>query len=223
MAGCDRPSVARRMCGKHYRSWLDRTPPSEREPAPRFQRDFWAFVAKRHTHGCWRWTGPTDPSGYGRWSKIFAHRHSWTLAHGAIPTGMWVLHHCDNKPCVNPAHLYLGTVVENTQDAVERGRNYRPPRKTHCASGHEISGDNLRVVRSKRGEKHICRMCDNVRSGDRQRAARAARGLQKTRLSDDERTRIRTMRDAGALQREIAATLGRGIATVRRHLREMAT
>jgi hypothetical protein len=50
------------------------------------------------------------------------HRFAWELAYGPIPDGLWVLHHCDNPPCVNIDHLYLGTVKDNTADMMRRGR-----------------------------------------------------------------------------------------------------
>jgi len=66
------------------------------------------------------------PNGYGQfWSGergTGAHRFSYVLANGAVPAGMNVLHHCDNPPCVRPDHLYVGTQVENTGDALARGR-----------------------------------------------------------------------------------------------------
>lgn len=87
---------------------------------------FWAKVQK--TDGCWLWTAGTR-SGYGtlrsggkRGPMIQAHRLSWELANGPMPQGAHILHSCDNKLCVNPAHLRPGTQADNTQDAIERGR-----------------------------------------------------------------------------------------------------
>jgi len=174
--GCHRGGkLTRGMCAKHYRYWLDHTPPADRPVAPRFARNFWDSVRKTHARGCWVFTGPTVGRGHGMWGRVLAHRHSWSLANGPIPEGMWVLHHCDNPPCVNPMHLYLGTIRENTDDAVARGRNYIPPRKTVCGAGHPLAGENLRIVNSKQGTIRRCRLCDNRRVAAFARAKRAAR------------------------------------------------
>lgn len=79
--------------------------------------------------GCHVWTGPVDKKGYGRISRgpasegiVTTHRAAWIVAHGPIPDGMWVLHHCDNPPCCNPAHLFLGTHEDNMRDMATKGR-----------------------------------------------------------------------------------------------------
>jgi hypothetical protein len=76
--------------------------------------------------GCWEWLGALSPKGYGtiihNGKEIKAHRASYALYSGDIPNGLWVLHTCDNRKCVNPDHLYLGTIKENVRDAVIRNR-----------------------------------------------------------------------------------------------------
>lgn len=81
---------------------------------------------------CWEWTAATYGGGYGligeggRKSKsIPAHRQSWLMHKGPIPIGVWVLHKCDVKRCVNPAHLFLGTRSDNVEDMVKKGRHGR--------------------------------------------------------------------------------------------------
>jgi hypothetical protein len=76
--------------------------------------------------GCWEWQGYRHPNGYGRVSWLgkvqWAHRVVWQLCFGDIPDDLWVLHHCDNPPCCNPEHLFLGTPKDNTQDSIRKGR-----------------------------------------------------------------------------------------------------
>lgn len=79
-------------------------------------------------HWCWWWTGAIrdEKRGYGyvkvRGKNIAAHRRAWELANGPIPEGMMVCHRCDNRLCVNPEHLYLGTASHNARDMTIRNR-----------------------------------------------------------------------------------------------------
>lgn len=87
---------------------------------------FWDRVEFGHPSECWPWPYYKVLSGYGqlRFSgKSFqAHRIIWEELHGKIPDGMCILHTCDNPPCVNPAHLFLGTKLDNTKDMISKGR-----------------------------------------------------------------------------------------------------
>ena len=76
--------------------------------------------------GCWNWTKTLSNTGYARISRSgkydLAHRASYETFVGKIPTGLWVLHRCDNRRCINPAHLFLGTREDNVADMVAKGR-----------------------------------------------------------------------------------------------------
>lgn len=93
-------------------------------PAANSAPDFWRRVDQ--SGDCWVWTGTSLDAGYGRigWrgEKVIASRLAYELTVGPIPDGMWVLHRCDNPPCVNPEHLFLGTRQDNIDDMVAKGR-----------------------------------------------------------------------------------------------------
>ena len=140
---------------------------------------FMAKVDKRGDNECWNWKGSDDGHGYGEFwfegKKWKAPRFSWVLNNGVpIPKGLLVCHKCDNPSCVNPNHLFLGTMSDNIMDCVKKGRHPHPIGKgnsTHCPQGHPYSGDNLYV--SPRGERR-CRTCQRVYSR-RQELKRQAR------------------------------------------------
>src|SRR3990167_7169618 len=100
---------------------------------------------------CWFWIGCTKSNGYGLiqvGGKLeHVHRASWMAHRGPIPNGLWVLHHCDVRNCINPEHLYLGTHSDNTADMVNRGR-FNPER----AAGAKLSWEQVREMRKIRAE-----------------------------------------------------------------------
>lgn len=122
--GCDGRAAIRMMCVLHYQRWLHH---GRTETLTQEDR-FWSQVNK--TDGCWEWTGSRMRKGYGNFGVDYrhegAHRFSWRLHFGEIPEGMWVLHRCDNPPCVRPDHLFLGTAQANSDDMVAKGRQKRP-------------------------------------------------------------------------------------------------
>lgn len=129
--------------------------------------------------GCWLWTGASN----GRYGLMMgaagvcrtAHRVSYELHRGSIPSGLSVCHSCDVTLCVNPEHLFVGTHQENMQDCIDKGRFKNLPAaasaaKTHCLRGHEFTPQNTKVLKYQNGAR-MCRRCH----ADREAARRASR------------------------------------------------
>ena len=109
------PNYSGRVCCSAMCAAKRQGTPSER---------FFSFVEK--TAKCWRWSGRLEDNGYGRFKvhgeRISAHRFSYELVNGPITNSLFVLHRCDNRWCVNPAHLFLGTQKDNLDDMRKKGR-----------------------------------------------------------------------------------------------------
>lgn len=123
---------------------------------------FWSMVNK--TEGCWNWLGSTCNDGYGRISTskagkyIYAHRFSFELKNGQIPSGMTIDHICRNRKCVNPDHLRVVSNRENILSGISPSAFHA--KQTHCIHGHPFSGDNL-IIRKSGGRD--CKECKRNR------------------------------------------------------------
>ena len=133
-------------------------PPSER---------FWDKVTKATGDDCWEWSG-WKREGYGRLSSggvkgpdVSAHRVSWEIHFGPIPDGLFVCHTCDNRGCVRPDHLFLGSNADNMADMVRRGRSPRYSRRGDISPKHKLLQRQVDEIRFRLNAGE--RQCDLVK------------------------------------------------------------
>lgn len=155
--GCDRKHKAHGLCDLH-RQRLVRTGTTD-SPVKTLAERFWEKVDKRGPDECWLWTAATNEAGYGvmrpegrrTGPTVKAHRVSLALA-GVDVAGRVVRHRCDNPPCVNPAHLELGTQIQNVGDMVRRGR------VAHGSMRSRLTEDDVRAIRARAAAGDLMRV-----------------------------------------------------------------
>lgn len=109
-------------------TWIGRNQTSTLTLAERF----WEKVDKNpDKNGCWNWIAHTDRKGYGVLrigeQMVHSNRVAWMVTYGDIPNGLFVCHHCDNRLCCNPEHLFLGNNQDNMRDMARKGRGRNSP------------------------------------------------------------------------------------------------
>jgi len=129
--GCEKPRRRRLYCEMHDKRLRTNGELGQAEPLVKRIKGNAADRLRARIevtpNGCWEYTGCRGKNGYGRigdddGKTVNAHRLAWTLVNGPIPDGLHALHHCDNPPCCNVEHLFLGTDADNTADKMAKGR-----------------------------------------------------------------------------------------------------
>lgn len=149
---------------------------------------FWSHVDRSGgTSACWVWKACLQGTGYGQAvvgrRRMGAHRLAWILERGPIVDGLFVLHHCDTRPCVNPSHLYLGTQKDNMRDCWERGR--AAFQKDAAAVRARSGAPGTRHSRAKLTEVSAAELIQRYRRGGiTQRALAAEYGVHQSIISE---------------------------------------
>lgn len=145
---CGKDAIARSLCRNHYTQAHKH---GEHGVYPKVSQDE-AFDSRvEKTPNCWTWMGTRNTYGYGIFllpgeKAVRAHRYAYERWKGPIPEGMVVMHSCDNPPCINPAHLSLGTKLDNNRDAASK-------RHTRSGDRHWMSKLTEKQVAQIRADK----------------------------------------------------------------------
>lgn len=167
--GCGKQVSCKGMCSSHYgnlRRYGHAIPRRDWSIEDALDDTGWTITDT----DCWEWRGDRNELGYGRLTltrkgldKARVHRLMFERYFGPIPDGSVVRHKCDNPPCSNPDHLELGTMADNSQDMVERGRHGNS-KKTRCKRGHSLLDPaNVKLESRANGKQaRRCRACKKM-------------------------------------------------------------
>lgn len=196
------------------------------------EKRLWPRVNKGNVSECWKWTGARTKAGYGlltiNYQNHYAHRLAWELHKGSkIPEGFFVCHRCDNPPCCNPAHLFLGTQDDNMKDASSKGRLAATQGEGHFNAS--ITEDDVRRIRYL-GSTNLARRKIGERFGISRQAVtdilfkrtwghvdpeweppkNKSKGTahQNAKLTENDVKEIRRLSNEGMSQRKLAAKFG---------------
>lgn len=172
--------------------------------------------------GCWIWQASKRTDGYGqiafRRKPRSAHRVMWFALYGewfARKADQLICHTCDVRPCVNPAHLWKGTALENNTDRDQKGRNYWRS-QTKCKYGHEYTPENTCYQHGGRGR--YCRKCNHIGDAIRREKKRIELGTKRRLpvIEDSTRTEALSLVAQGVSYTEISERLHISIAQLYR-------
>lgn len=150
---CERPSMGRSLCSMHYyRAYRDGT----LNEHPKHTADSLFEERIDKTSDCWIWLGYKNAKGYGELilgnhEKKSAHRFAYEKYKGAVPSGMVVMHSCDNPACVNPSHLSIGTQADNMLDCLSKGRTTKGTKNARA----KLTDQQIPAIRSDPRPQHI--------------------------------------------------------------------
>ncbi len=144
-----------------------------------------AKVERALPEQCWEFQGTRNSKGYGQIQGVGrleqAHRVAYVLRYGSIPTGMSVLHSCDNPPCCNPLHLYVGSAADNTADMMRRDRNVAP---RSLANGRaKLSDVDVAGIRAAFAAGESCKGIAHRLGLHSSYVSRLVRGLRRPQMS----------------------------------------
>jgi hypothetical protein len=151
------------------------------QPDDKLVAAFWKRTQVGSEADCWEWQGFVKENGYGLLSvhrsipTVRAHRFSYMLHKGEIPSGLLVCHTCDNRKCVNPAHLYAGTPKDNTRDMMERGR---------CRSVNPRPARGSKNGKAKLNEEDVRAIIARIQSGESNIAIAESAGVSRRTIAD---------------------------------------
>jgi hypothetical protein len=170
IVGCERKIKSRGWCNSHYVNWLtygNPIPQRDWTLGERIKKTGWTVTK----NGCWEWNGRKNWCGYGMINitrlgiiNQRAHRVVFEYLTGEKIGDRVLCHHCDNPPCVNPEHLFMGTMADNMRDKIEKGRNGYSSR-VKCINGHDLTlvGAIKTCHRKNRRSENLCVKCDIIR------------------------------------------------------------
>lgn len=156
--GCANPHYGRGYCKTHHQ-WMWKRGLLATGNTATLAEKVEMYSVKDSLTGCWLWDRTKNNKGYGKVGigggrSMYAHRASYTAFNGEIPDGMEVCHKCDTPACVNPAHLFLGTHLDNMRDSARKGRARGNPKRGHQ---HHNSIFSPEVLAHIRGSKESAR------------------------------------------------------------------